>query len=145
MIRITVAAVLRICHLIDEGCIYPECITRGVTLQLRTGMDEDIMGERAGDGKLCFDNIKAFRYASCISSRREPPARGGASRGKTPFLSPCSIESLVVWVGPVGMVSPSATYIVKAVTGDSQEDTINPISCSIQFFIPAKGGKGKPR
>ena len=93
------------------------------------------MGERAGDGKLCFDNIKAFRYASCISSRREPPARGGASRGKTPFLSPCSFESLVVWVGPVGMVSPSATYIVKAVTGDSQEYTITQYHVRYNFLF----------
>jgi hypothetical protein len=98
-------------------------------------VDEDFMGERAGDGKICFDNIKVFRYASCIASSREPPARGGASREKTPFLSPCGFESLVVRVGPVSMDSASGTYIIKEVTGDSQEYKINP-TCVATFVVP---------
>jgi len=42
MIRIKTAAGLRNCHLIDEGCIYPKCITQGDTHQLRTGVETSI-------------------------------------------------------------------------------------------------------
>jgi len=42
MIRITAAVGLRICHLIDEECINPKCITQGDTLQLRTSVETSI-------------------------------------------------------------------------------------------------------
>jgi len=94
-----------------------------------------LWGKEAGDGKICFDNIKVFRYPSHTAFCREPPARGGASREKTPFLSPFGFESLVVRVGPVSMDSASGAYIIKEVTGDSQEYKINP-TCEATFVVP---------
>jgi hypothetical protein len=99
MIRIKVAEGLRICHLIDEDCIHPECITQGDTLQLRTSGETSIAPVEqpyiptvaagsfvASDPKRCESKVGLFNYFHlnlyliCHSLRvRIIPTAGGCS------------------------------------------------------------------
>ena len=81
MIRITAAVGLRICHLIGEGCISPECITQGDTLQLRKVWMRTLWakGQVTGTYVLTisryFDTLQTYHPAANLLPREAPPVK----------------------------------------------------------------------